>query len=252
MHGACHMQDRCLAWRLHGPRPRGPTGGGRAGLAPNFCHSQKGFQDKEIDVPRKVPPLEAGAIAGFRNMPATPEERRASSKAVKTIPEPLRRSRGRPAAVSQVYPLLGDIMPPTREDEDLVESYYRQRGSLVLVARELGRPVQPLFQRRETDTALAAVLDLVDEIIRDEVHAQFMQKVLDPAERMPAWKIFYLKNRDRRYAERPKPSRAVRLTIGDRRFANPPTDVVEAEVVAPPALTAEVVLAPVAEEPSGA
>lgn len=147
-----------------------------------------------------------------------------------------RRGRGRPRIVqASILGLLG-MGAPVPDDESsrtLLDSYYKNNGSMMKVATENGIPFTDLHHRRLQDHAFGKCLDLIDEMHKDEVHAQFMDKVKDGKERNPTWKIFYLKNHDPRYAEKAaKEARApsVVINIRDARFEQPP-QIIETQAV---------------------
>jgi len=102
----------------------------------------------------------------------------------------------------------------------IAEAYYRHRGSLSRAGQELGIPYQRLLGWRKDTPALAGLLRLGDALIAEQVHEQFMGKVLDATERNAVYKIFYLKNHDPRYAEKPKQI-LKKIEISDTTFKKP-------------------------------
>mgnify|MGYP001595889319 CR=1 FL=1 len=108
--------------------------------------------------------------------------------------------KGNPEAV---YPLR----------DKLAETYYTCRGSLPKTCLALGLSYQAVLKLRKDNEDFKELFTTLDELLVDEVRHQFMGNVLDPNERNPAWKIFYLKKNDPRYADRPPPQAGVNITL---------------------------------------
>jgi hypothetical protein len=89
--------------------------------------------------------------------------------------------------------------------EKVLETYYSNRGSLMRTARELNISYHTLKTWKDKYDDFREKLMMVDDLIRDTVHDLFMGKVLDPDERNPAWRIFYLKKHDPRYSDKSQP-----------------------------------------------
>lgn len=109
-------------------------------------------------------------------------------------------------------------------EDRVAEEYYRARGSLSSVARIMRLPYRALKAIRQNDRELQTKLACVDEILSDEVHQQYMDHSLNPDERNPAWKIFFLKAHDPRYAEKVKQVK-VDVQISDSTFKRKVIDV---------------------------
>jgi hypothetical protein len=164
----------------------------------------------------------------------------------------IKRSRGRPAKNTVIREIFGENGPkglpsgevPGPDNSDspadlapinaILESYYRNRGSLAGAARALGVSYYQLRKCVRRDAALKEALEAVWEFLKDEAHAQFMGKVLDPTEKNPTWKIFFLKNHDPRYEERKDGKGAkVTINIGDSNFEKPKVKVVASQEAKP-------------------
>lgn len=78
--------------------------------------------------------------------------------------------------------------------------------------------------------AFAAAIREVQEIIQDEVHSQFMTRVLNEWEPNPAWKFKYFNKNFPEYSETKK---NVKVTFNLKDTLIRPTNVVDAEIVKP-------------------
>ncbi len=123
--------------------------------------------------------------------------------------------------------------------EEIVAAYFREGCNLAAAARVVGVPYSTLQKWRSEYLSLAADLLEVEQIINEEAHGLFVRKVLNKRAHIPTWLIYWLKNHDPRYAEKPKQSqKRVEVVITDNTLKTPPRalprtvgEVVKAEVI---------------------
>ncbi len=124
-------------------------------------------------------------------------------------------------------PTLGRLTRFVRDDgrsfepdlwEPILEGYFTNRGNLTKVAKELEIPLGVLRRWKRENKDFSDALDTVRDIINDQIVAQLTDRALDPTERNPAWKIFFMKKNIAQYADRPKENQKIELTISDSTF----------------------------------
>ena len=113
----------------------------------------------------------------------------------------------------------------------LVEAYYGERGSLPKVCKTLGLSYLSLKKLIKDNPPLKEAIRGVDEILADEVHQLFLERVLDPTDRHPAWKIFYLKKNVPLYADRPPSEKAIQINLTFQDNTLKPTKAIKAPKV---------------------
>ena len=102
--------------------------------------------------------------------------------------------------------------------EEILAAFLKHRCSLPRTAKELKIPLGTL-RRWAKDDAFKEALDGVRQIVADEVLSQYVEKALDPLERNPAWKIFFLKKNVAAYADKVgKVEPKIEIVIQDKTF----------------------------------
>lgn len=113
----------------------------------------------------------------------------------------------------------------------IVESYYGERGSLPRTCRTLGLSYRAVAKLRKDHEGLREALKAVDEILADEVHQQFLDHVYDRDDKNPAWKIFYLKKNDPKYADRPPGDKPIQINLQFNDTTLRPTKVIDVKSI---------------------
>lgn len=109
--------------------------------------------------------------------------------------------------------------------EGILRAYAHARCSLVKTAKTLALPLGTLRRWVKEDQAFGEALAGIKAMMDDTIHAQYLDRVLNPDERNPAWAIFYLKqNLDQYAAKTGKNTAKVEIVIADATFANKPKD----------------------------
>lgn len=126
----------------------------------------------------------------------------------------------------------GDEVAEKSLFDRILVKYYEHKGSMVPVCKELGVSYGSIKAWRAEFPEFGMAMQTVEQIIADEVHEQFMERVMTLDERNPAWKIFFLKSHDPRYADARKPQNPVQINIniGDDTFRKLPEEV-EKEII---------------------
>lgn len=132
-----------------------------------------------------------------------------------------------------VQPDSHELTPPLQDI--ILEEVYRCNGSLVKACQTLNIPYGTVKKWKRSIPEFKEALDLIQEVIMDEVHDQYMGHVLDSDERNPAWKIFYLKAHDLRYkfADKPSSQKAPTINIVFTDSTFKPVKIIQGEVVEP-------------------
>jgi hypothetical protein len=110
-----------------------------------------------------------------------------------------------------------------------IDAYYNRGGSATRACRDVGVKYSSFLSWKETVPQFAAALNEVDEIIKDEIHSQFMERVLTTWEPNPTWKLTYFKKHFPQYTEAKKSAKFV-FNITDTLIK---PDIIEAEVIPP-------------------
>jgi len=113
--------------------------------------------------------------------------------------------------------------------EQFIEEYYNTGGSITRAAYRLKVKYTSALEWKATIPLFAQALDEVDQIIRDEIHAQFMERVLNTWEPNPAWKFKYFNKHFPDYSETKKTMK-VTFSLKDSLIR---PDVIDGEVVKP-------------------
>jgi hypothetical protein len=113
--------------------------------------------------------------------------------------------------------------------EQFIEEYYNTGGSITRAAYRLKVKYTSALEWKSTIPLFAQALDEVDQIIRDEIHAQFMERVLNTWEPNPAWKFKYFNKHFPDYSETKKTMK-VTFSLKDSLIR---PDVIDGEVVKP-------------------
>lgn len=150
--------------------------------------------------------------------------------------EPVKRKRGRPRKVDPLEPAppapeptpeVGILTRFTGDDgrslnpdqwELILRTFLDAKANLTRTARELGIPLGVLRRWKRENKDFSEALETIREIINDQIIAQLTDRALDPTERNPAWKIFFMKKNIPQYADRPKENQKVELVISDTTF----------------------------------
>lgn len=121
-----------------------------------------------------------------------------------------------------------------------IEAYYETGASLTRACRKAGVTFRAALEWRDTIPEFAAGLREVDEIIKDEVHSQFMTRVLHEWEPNPAWKFKYFNKYFPEYSETKK-SVKVSFQLKDTLIR---PEIIEGEVIKPKQLETSVATGP--------
>jgi hypothetical protein len=119
--------------------------------------------------------------------------------------------------------------------EQFIEAYYQCGGSMTRACRRANVKYAAALEWRETRTEFSQALREIDQIIRDEVHSQFMERVLTTWEPNPSWKFKYFNKYFPEYSEN---KRGVKVTFNLKDTLIKP-DYVDGEVIKPKQLEAE-------------
>lgn len=110
-----------------------------------------------------------------------------------------------------------------------IEAYYETGASMTRACRRAGVTFRAALEWKDTIPEFAAGLREVDEIIKDEIHSQFMTRVLHEWEPNPAWKFKYFNKHFPEYSEMKK-SMKISFQLKDSLIR---PDVIEGEVIKP-------------------
>lgn len=111
--------------------------------------------------------------------------------------------------------------------DKFIDAYYANAGSFTRACRDCGVRYSSALTWRDTIPHFRQALEEVDEIIKDEVHSQFMERVLTTWESNPTWKLTYFKKHFPQYSEVKKSAKIV-FSIKDTLMK---PDIIEGEVV---------------------
>lgn len=152
------------------------------------------------------------------------------------IPSPPHGKAGRPPKPPQYnlppgYKMLRRGLATYSDDlaETFIDAYYLHAGSITRACRECGIRYHSVLAWRETIPEFKRALEEVDEIIKDEVHSQFMERVLTTWEPNPTWKLTYFKKHFPQYSETKKSAKFV-FHIKDTLIK---PDYIDGEVIPP-------------------
>jgi hypothetical protein len=120
--------------------------------------------------------------------------------------------------------VLDDGVELTEDElESILQTYASNLCSLPRTAKSLGIPLGRL-RRWAKDGRLSEALASLKELQNEEILYAYTQKALDPYERNPAYKIFYLKKNVSEYADKPKPAAKVEIVLTDGAFTKKATN----------------------------
>lgn len=119
--------------------------------------------------------------------------------------------------------------------DKFVEAYYNAAGSLTRACRDVGVAYHAALKWRDEIPQFTSALREVDEIIKDEAHSQFMDRVLTTWESNPTWKLTYFKKHFPQYSAQPKSTKFT-FNISDSLIK---PDIIEGQVIPPKQLEAE-------------
>jgi hypothetical protein len=111
----------------------------------------------------------------------------------------------------------------------LIEEIYACHGVLGVACGRLGLSWDAVQKKIERDPELRRSVAWVRAFVNQEIEYQYMQRVLDPSERNPAWKIFYMKHKLEDFYEGKAAPNPINILISDS--ATRRADVVEGKVV---------------------
>jgi hypothetical protein len=119
--------------------------------------------------------------------------------------------------------------------EAFVEAYYNAGGSFTRACRKCNVKFSAANEWKQDHPEFTTALNEVDQIIKDEVHSQFMERVLETWESNPAWKFKYFNKHFPEYSDTKK---SVKITFDLKDTLIKP-EVVEGEVIHPKQLAEE-------------
>ena len=102
----------------------------------------------------------------------------------------------------------------------IIRAYYRSKGNMAQTSRITQVPYGRIMKWRAQYPDFDRELREVWEILVEEVHGLYMERVMNPETHMPAWQIYFLKTHDPRYQEKPK-QKQVQITITDDTLRSP-------------------------------
>jgi len=115
------------------------------------------------------------------------------------------------------YERAGTLTPENLDA--FAAAYWVELGNLAAACRRTGVRWRMALQAKRTEGPVRSRLLEIDALLAEEAHGAYMQRVLDPEVRSPAWLLFFLKNRDARYTEGLGKAGAVLPTVKDATFA---------------------------------
>lgn len=118
--------------------------------------------------------------------------------------------------------------------EAFVECYYECGGSFTRACRKMSVKFSAALSWKQDHPEFMAALNEVDQIIKDEIHSQFMERVLNTWEPNPAWKFKYFNKHFPEYSDTKK---SVKITFDLKDTLIKP-EVIEGEVIKPKQLEA--------------
>ena len=113
--------------------------------------------------------------------------------------------------------------------DKFIDAYYANAGSFTRACRDIGVSFSAALAWRTTHNQFRQALEEVDEIIKDEVHSQFMERVLTTWDNNPTWKLTYFKKHFPQYSEVKKSAKFV-FNLKDTLMK---PDIIEGEVIPP-------------------
>lgn len=111
--------------------------------------------------------------------------------------------------------------------EEFIQAYYESGGSISRACRKSNIKFASVREWIQKYTEFKEALSEIDDIIKDEVHSQFMTRVLHEWEPNPAWKFKYFNKHFPEYSETKK-SMKVSISLKDSLIR---PDVIEGEVI---------------------
>jgi hypothetical protein len=127
----------------------------------------------------------------------------------------------------QTLRVMGKVVYNDQVGSDFLEAYYECGGSLTRACRQVGVRFRAALQWRDEIPEFAMGLREIDEILKDEVHSQFMARVLEEEESNPSWKFKYFNKHFPEYSETKK---SVKVSLNLKDTLIKPT-VIEAQVI---------------------
>jgi hypothetical protein len=128
----------------------------------------------------------------------------------------------------------GKVVWSPEVGEQFIEAYYETGGSLTRACRKTYVQYSTALQWKDTIPEFDSALKEVDQIIKDEIHSQFMERVLNTWEPNPAWKFKYFNKNFPEYSEGKK---SINIAFDLRDTLIKP-EVIEADVIKPKQLEA--------------
>lgn len=112
--------------------------------------------------------------------------------------------------------------------EEFIDAYYHTGGSVTRACRQTNTRFAAFRLWMQERPEFARAIQEVDQILQDEIHSQFMTRVLNEWEPNPAWKFKYFNKHFPEYSETKKQLR-VSFQLKDTLIR--PAEIIEGEVV---------------------